>query len=106
MNLVLLLACYGLTAIIIESNLFICRWVRLGFTILRLGKLNRCYRCLGFWCGLLFAIGYVDDQKLWALIPFASSGVSYVLSKLTPDISLQSVSSVIVADEDSNHLSG
>ncbi|MCH8290271.1 hypothetical protein IH992_04105 [Candidatus Poribacteria bacterium] len=94
-----LLASYGLTAIIIESNLFLFRWLRTFLIWCKLKQLARCYRCLGFWVGILFAILYNGEIRLCLILPFASSGASYLLSKLVPNFSLQSVSGVVVVDE-------
>lgn len=74
-----LLASYGLTAILIESPLF--GWLRWILVWLKLPKLAKCYRCLGFWVGLLVGSAILSGVGL-LLFPFAASGVSYLLHRL------------------------
>lgn len=79
MIILALLASYGLTAILIESQLF--NWFRWTLHKCGVSKLTRCYRCMGFWVGLL--VGCVSLSGVaCVLFPFAASGLCYGLHRL------------------------
>lgn len=79
MIILALLASYGLTAILIESQLF--NWFRWTLGKCGVPKLGKCYRCMGFWVGLV--VGCVGFSGVaCVLFPFAASGFSYGVHRL------------------------
>lgn len=76
----ILLATFGLTAILIEGK----PTAPIRAFIARLGTwgedLVRCYLCLGFWCALGLSLWrYWGDWPRVILLAFAGSGVSWAL---------------------------
>ncbi len=75
---VLVLAAFGLAAVLRDGELF--EGVRQTLSRVRLlGVLMRCWLCLGWWCGIPAAYAVGIRGRLVFVAPFVASGVVYVI---------------------------
>ena len=75
----ILICCIGLTYILKYGS--ILGWLRnplCKLTFFR--ELFKCSLCLGFWSGILLSVAlyFIEWNPLFYLLPFASSGVSWI----------------------------
>lgn len=74
--LTFILACYGLTMILVYGKIFDAIRPKHHFF--------KCTMCLGFWSGV-FVWMFVPVQFNFLIAGFISSGTSYILSKIVDD---------------------
>jgi hypothetical protein len=94
MNLLaFILACYGMTMILVYGSIFNNIRPKNGF----FGKLFKCTMCMGFWVGIFINICmYILNKDVFDSIIFGSflsgcisSGTSYFLSRIVTDEGLK-----------------
>ncbi len=105
--LLFILAAYGLTQILVYSDMPILKWLRPSKDSLRgYGKVFHCPMCMGFWVGMLlfFLNGFTELFTFELTIGnmficgWLSSGTSYILSMLFDDNGLR-ISTKEIDDE-------
>jgi len=84
----LLLACFGMTLILVHGKILDCPRNFLSDKFGFFGRLIHCSMCTGWWVGLFFSFIWVLHETFPILfyfmsIPFASSGVSFLLERLS-----------------------
>lgn len=81
MNLIIfILACYGLTMILVYGKIFDVIRPKDGFA----GTLFKCTMCVGFWAGI-FNSFLLPVNFNFFIAGLISSGTSYILSKIVDD---------------------
>ena len=75
--LTFILACYGMTMIIVYGRIFECIRPKHHFF--------HCPMCMGFWVGVINAICFFDLPYNWFVLGAISSGTSYFISRLVDD---------------------
>ncbi len=84
--LTFILACYGMTMIVVYSKIF--EGVRnnlYSFNNELLTYMLKCCMCMGFWVGIINAICFFDLPFGVMVAGSISSGTSYFLSRLVDD---------------------
>lgn len=81
-------ATYGLTGIIVDGSIFYKFRVTMANISETLGTLFSCYRCFGFWAGVLvgcFIPMFATDLGLCEIVlhGFIGSGTSWILAMLS-----------------------
>ena len=85
--ILMLLACFGMTLILVHGKIFDCPRNFLSEKFGFFGKLIHCSMCTGWWVGLFYAFIWVLFATFpWVFylvtIPFASSGISFIFERL------------------------
>jgi len=78
--LAFILACYGMTMILVYGSIFNNIRPKNGF----FGKLFKCTMCMGFWVGL-FNWFFISVPFNILIAGFIGSGASYFISRLVDD---------------------
>jgi hypothetical protein len=83
--LVFILACYGMTMILVYSKIFekIREKIR-SLDVELLSYMIKCTMCMGFWVGI-FNSFLIDLSFNWFIAGCVSSGTSYFISRLVDD---------------------
>jgi hypothetical protein len=87
MNLLtFILACYGMTMILVYSKIFeIIRTKLNSLNSEMLTYMIKCCMCMGFWVGAVNAICFFNLEINWFMAACISSGTSYFISRLVDD---------------------
>lgn len=78
--LIFILACYGLTMILVYGKIFEKIRPKEGF----FGKLFSCTMCTGFWAGIFNSL-LLNTSFNFFVAALISSGTSYILSNIVDD---------------------
>jgi hypothetical protein len=84
--LTFILACYGMTMILVYSKIF--EVLRNKLNSLKselLTYMLKCCMCMGFWVGAVNAIFFFNLPYNWFVLACVSSGTSYFISRLVDD---------------------
>lgn len=84
--LTFILACYGMTMILVYSKIFEqTRNYLKSFNSEMLTYMLKCCMCMGFWVGVFNALFFFDLETNWFVAGLISSGTSYFISRLVDD---------------------
>jgi hypothetical protein len=83
--IVFILACYGMTMILVYSKIFEnIREIIRSYNLELLSYMIKCPMCMGFWVGI-FNWFFIDLSFNWFIAGCISAGTSYLLSRLADD---------------------
>jgi len=83
--LIFVLACYGMTMILVYSKIF--EKIRIKINSLNnnlISYMIKCTMCMGFWVGIINCF-LIDVSFNWFVAGCISSGTSYLLSRIADD---------------------
>jgi hypothetical protein len=84
--LTFILACYGMTMILVYSKIFEqTRNFLKSFNSEMLTYMLKCCMCMGFWVGVFNGLFFFDLETNWFVAGLISSGTSYFISRLVDD---------------------
>ena len=84
--LTFILACYGMTMILVYSKIFECVREKIhSYKKEMLSYMIKCCMCMGFWVGAINAICFFKLDINWLMAGCISAGTSYFISRIVDD---------------------